>query len=168
MSPKCNKNISPNFAYLSFNAPLRLFTVPLFSAGDSRDRYASIALPPSWFVKASAIWGECLNYRGEGSGVGRRRENFPSPTILTPTPASLGSLDTLHRSRSLLQTKMAAVRSKRTSPENPTEKWGDCEQSTRHSEEGIYGKSAGSFPKQRLVIDSSLAGLHALQGLELS
>ena len=29
-------------------------------------------LPPSWFVKASAIWGECLNYRGEGSGVGRR------------------------------------------------------------------------------------------------
>ena len=28
-------------------------------------------LPPSWFVKASTIWGECLNYRGEGSGVGR-------------------------------------------------------------------------------------------------
>ena len=27
-------------------------------------------LLPSWFVKASAIWGACLNYPGEGSGVG--------------------------------------------------------------------------------------------------
>ena len=35
------------------------------------------------------------------------------------------SLDTLPRSRSLLQTKMAAVPTKR----NPTEKYGDCEQS---------------------------------------
>ena len=26
-------------------------------------------LSPSWFVKASAIWGECPHYRGEGSGV---------------------------------------------------------------------------------------------------
>ena len=47
---------------------------------------------------------------------------FPSPTILTPTPAPLGSLDTLPRSRSLLQTKMAAIPSKRTGLENPTEK----------------------------------------------
>ena len=47
---------------------------------------------------------------------------FPSITILTPTPAPLGSLDTLPRSRSLLQTKMAAVPSKRTGLENPTEK----------------------------------------------
>ena len=78
-------------------------------------------LPPSWFVKASEIWGECLNYRGEGS--------FPSLTILTATPAPLGSLDTLPRSRSLLQTKMAAIPSKRTGLENPTEKQGDCEQS---------------------------------------
>ena len=88
---------------------------------DSRDRYASMELPPSWFVKASEIWGECLNYRGEGS--------FPSLTILTATPAPLGSLDTLPRSRSLLQTKMAAIPSKRTGLENPTEKQGDCEQS---------------------------------------
>ena len=70
---------------------------------DLRDWYASMELPPSWFVKASAIWGECQSYRGEGSGV-------------TPTPAPLGSLDTFPR----LQTKMAAVPSKRTS--NPTEK----------------------------------------------
>ena len=81
----------------------RLFTVPLFFW------YASTELPPSWFVKASAVWGECLNYRGEGSGVGRHSR-------------SLRSLDTLPRSRSLLQTKMAAVPSKRTSLENPTEK----------------------------------------------
>ena len=25
-------------------------------------------VPPSWFVKASATWGECLIYRGGGSG----------------------------------------------------------------------------------------------------
>ena len=48
-------------------------------------------LPPAWFVKASATWGECLNYRGE---------------------------------RALLQTKMVAVPSKRTSLENSTEKQG--------------------------------------------
>ena len=47
---------------------------------------------------------------------------LPSPTQLNPTPASLGSLDALPRSRSLLQTKMAAAPSKRTSLENPTEK----------------------------------------------
>ena len=45
--------------------------------------------PPTWFVKASAIWGECL--------------------ILTPTPAPLGSLDFHPRWRSLLQTKMAVI-----------------------------------------------------------
>ena len=45
------------------------------------------------------------------------------------SPAPLGSLDTLPRSRSLLQTKMAAIPSQRTGLENPTEKYGDCEQS---------------------------------------
>ena len=41
-------------------------------------------LPPSWFVKSSAIWGECLNYRGEpgwGSvesvGEGDQKKIFP-------------------------------------------------------------------------------------------
>ena len=38
-----------------------------------------------------------------------------------PNPAPFGSLDILPRSRSLLQTKMAAAPSKRTSLENPTE-----------------------------------------------
>ena len=31
---------------------------------DFRDSNASIELPPSLFVRASATWGECLNYRG--------------------------------------------------------------------------------------------------------
>ena len=35
---------------------------------DFRDSYASTELPPSLFVRASATWGECLNYRGVGSG----------------------------------------------------------------------------------------------------
>ena len=40
-------------------------------------------LPLSWSVKASAAWGECLNYRGGGGGgVGAP----PSPAQLTPTP----------------------------------------------------------------------------------
>ena len=38
----------------------------LFFRGILETRYASMELPPSYFVKASAIWGECLNYRGEG------------------------------------------------------------------------------------------------------
>ena len=29
---------------------------------DFRDSNASIELPPSLFVRASATWGECLNY----------------------------------------------------------------------------------------------------------
>ena len=51
-------------------------------------------LPLSWFVKASAIWGECRNYRGE---------------------LEWWLVDTLPRTRSLLQFKMVAARSKRTS-----------------------------------------------------
>ena len=47
-------------------------------------------LPLSWFVKASAIWGEYLNLEW-------------------------WLVDTLPRSRSLLQTKMMAALSKRTS-----------------------------------------------------
>ena len=66
--------------------------------------------PPSWFVIASAIWGECLNYRGEGSGVGRRREVIFSLPLTDYTPPPLGSLDTLPRSRSLLQTKNTSCR----------------------------------------------------------
>ena len=27
------------------------------------DSYASVELPPSWFVMASATWGECPNYQ---------------------------------------------------------------------------------------------------------
>ena len=44
-------------------------------------------LPPSWFVKASAIWGECLNYRGEGRGAelgggGKNRETVTASHCL--------------------------------------------------------------------------------------
>ena len=45
---------------------------------------------------------------------------FPAASQLRSPP--LGSLDTLPRSRSLLQTKMAAAPSKRIGLENPTEK----------------------------------------------
>ena len=42
---------------------------PTFS-WDFRDySNASIELPPSLFVRASATWGECLNYRGGPSQV---------------------------------------------------------------------------------------------------
>ena len=70
-------------------------------------------LPPSWFVQANAIWGECLNYRGEREwglierGRGSEKIIFPAASQLRSPP--LGSLDTLPRSRSLLQTKMAAA-----------------------------------------------------------
>ena len=47
---------------------LTVHSPPIFP-WDSRDRYASMEPPPSWFVKASAIWGECLNYRGEQEWV---------------------------------------------------------------------------------------------------
>ena len=57
-----------------FGPRARLSGEPTHKNRQTRDRYASMELPPPWFVKASAIWGECLNYRGEGSGVGRRRE----------------------------------------------------------------------------------------------
>ena len=36
---------------------------------DFRDSNASIELPPSLFVRASATWGECLDYRGGPSQV---------------------------------------------------------------------------------------------------
>ena len=57
---------------LKFNS--RLFTVPLFFRRilETGTNYASMELPPSWFVKASAIWGECLNYRGEGTPTHRK------------------------------------------------------------------------------------------------
>ena len=61
-----------------------------------------------------SLWTE-----GRGAVLGG---GSPSLTQLTPTPAPLGSLDTLPRSPSLLQTKMAEAPSKRTSLETPTEK----------------------------------------------
>ena len=72
-----------------------------------------VSLPPSWFVTASASWGECLNFQGGREWVRERRK---------PTRGSLGSLDALFRWRSRLQTKMAEVRSKRASLKNPAEK----------------------------------------------
>ena len=51
---------------------------------------------------------------GSGSGGGEAASQLRSPP--------LGSLDTLPRSRSPLQTKTAAAPSKRTTLENPTEK----------------------------------------------
>ena len=70
---------------------------------DFRDSYASIELPPSLFVGASATWGECLNYRGG-----------PSQVTL----------------RSLLQTKMAAVHAIEANETRKSHgKIGDCEES---------------------------------------
>ena len=83
-------------------------------------------LPPSWFVKSEYDLGRVskLPRGGERSweAAGKIFFRFPSITILTLTPAPLGSLETLPRSRSLLQTKMVPVPSKRTGLENPTEK----------------------------------------------
>ena len=97
---------------------------PYFSVGFSRpvcfDGAAAILV-----CKSERDLGRLSKLPRGGEWSWRRRENFfrfPSPTILTPTPAPLGSLDTLPRSHSLLQTKMAAVPSKRTGLENPTEK----------------------------------------------
>ena len=58
--------------------------------------------------------------RGAGVGVSVVMEGKPPPNS---APLPLGSLDTLPRSRSLLQTKMEAAPSKRTGLE-PTEKIG--------------------------------------------
>ena len=63
--------------------------------------------------------------RGAGVSVsivieGKRKNIFPAASQLRSPP--LGSLDTLPRSYSLLQTKMAAAPSKLTGLENPTEK----------------------------------------------
>ena len=86
---------------------------------DFRDSYASIELPPSWFVRANATWEECLNYRGGPSQVTLRSVKNKYFSRRLPTPGPLGSLNTLPRLCSLLQTKMVAVQSKRTSLENP-------------------------------------------------
>ena len=77
---------------------------------DFRDSYASTELPPSLFVRASATWGECQKLP---------RGHAPQCNLTRPPSVVF---DTLPRLRSLLQTKMAAVQSKRTSLENPTEK----------------------------------------------
>ena len=82
--------------------PLDCSQSPYFSVGFSR---------PVRFDGAAAIL-VCKSERDLGRVS---KLHFPSPTILTPTPAPLGSLDTLPRSRSLLQTKMAAIPSSRES-----------------------------------------------------
>ena len=46
---------------LSFSLLLDCSLSPYFFVGFSR-LTPSMQPPPSWFVKASAIWGECLNY----------------------------------------------------------------------------------------------------------
>ena len=53
---------------------------------DFRDSNASIELPPSLFVRASATWGECLNYRGGPSQVTLRsvKNIFPAASPLPP------------------------------------------------------------------------------------
>ena len=85
---------------------ISLFTVPLFLRGILETGTLS------GVVKASAISGECLNYRGEPewallSGGGGAKK-YPLPSV-----------DNLPRSRSR---KMATAPSKRTSLDNPTEK----------------------------------------------
>ena len=59
---------------------------PPISPWDSRDWYASMELPPSWFVKVSAIWGECLNYRGEPEwGLGESAALLKPTSLKNPT-----------------------------------------------------------------------------------
>ena len=94
--------------------------VPLFFPWDFPDSYVSIELPPSWFVKASATWGECLNYRGE-----REWGGGSSRTQRTLTRVPLGSLGTLPRLHSPIQATFEAYESRKFHG-----KIGDCEQST--------------------------------------
>ena len=95
------------------NPSSRLFTVPYFSVGFSR---------LVRFDQTPAI----LVYNGEGNL--RRVSKLPRGVVLAPpspldvlTRAPIGSSDTLPRLRSPLQTKIAGVRPKCTSLENPTE-----------------------------------------------
>ena len=68
-----------------------------------RVSYASIELPPSWFVTASASWRECLNYQG-GWGGGSNQGTLSRRGKEPPDSRS-----TLPRLRSPLQTKMTGV-----------------------------------------------------------
>ena len=92
-----------NAVFLYFSPIATLFTVPYY-----RDSHASMELPTSWFVKASAIW-RVSKLTTEGSGSGNA---YP--------PLPLGSLGTYPRLRSPLQTKMSGPRSKCTSLQIPT------------------------------------------------
>ena len=98
----------------------RLFTVLYFSVGFSRlvhfDRTPAILV-----CNGGRNLGRVSKLL-RGAGVGRRFSRSSTPTQRTLTRDLLGSLDTLPRLRSPLQMKMAGVRSKRTSLENPTEK----------------------------------------------
>lgn len=61
-----------------------------FVPWDFKDSYASTKLPPSWFVMASATWGEYLNYPGFPSQYvewGRRsKKTLPLPSVVRHHP----------------------------------------------------------------------------------
>ena len=68
---------------------VRLFTCmqsPIFPR-DFRDSNALIELPPSLFVRASATWRECLNYRGGTSRPSQvtLRQQFKLMSLKNPT-----------------------------------------------------------------------------------
>ena len=105
--------------------PLDCSQSPYFSVGFSRPvRFDGIAA--ILVCKSERDLGRVSKLpRGAGVGVsivgeGKRKNIFPVAFQLRSPP--LGSLDTLPRSRLLLQTKMAAAPSKPTGLENPTEK----------------------------------------------
>ena len=114
-----NRYFPGSFVLLFVSDELRLLTVPYFSVGFSRlvrfDRTSAILVCKG----ERNLWRVPKLLTGGGSG-----EAAPPRLLNVLTRAPLGSLGTLPRLRSPLQTKMAEVRSKHMSFKNPTEKWG--------------------------------------------
>ena len=108
----------------------RLFTVPYFSVGFSR-LVCFYRTPAILVCNVGRSLGRVSKLL-RGAEVGRRRDKLLIFSLLLPhstysctlTRVPLGSLDTLPRLRSPLQTKMEGTRSQRTSLENSTEKEG--------------------------------------------
>ena len=69
-------------------------------------------------VRCLANFKAMIEYNNSDCNADKLKQRDLGRVSKLPTPAPLGSLDTLPRSRSLLQTKMAAAPSKLTSEQS--------------------------------------------------